>query len=102
MAQERGYKMKPGDKLYYIDYEESGDSYTIMSTVQVNEKKEVPPGNYYMVTIDKTKSLKTYPIPVKQVDRRDGRYFSSPDKAAAAYIAYRDEIRKRGVKPHFG
>ena len=94
--------MKAGEKLYYIDYEASGDSYTVMSTVQMDEKSGLIPGNYYMVTIDKTKSLKTYPVSVKDVDRRGGKYFSSPEKAAAAYVAMRNEMRQRGVRPHFG
>ncbi len=94
--------MRTGEKIYYIDYEISGDTYTVMSTIQSDGKSGLAPGNYYMVTIDKTKSLKTYPVSVKDVDRRGGKYFSTPEKAAAAYIEYRDTLRKRGIRPHFG
>lgn len=94
--------MKTGDKLYYIDYEQSGASYTIMSTVQSHGDKELPEGNYYMVKVDSIKSLKTFPVSVKAIDRRGGKYFSTPEKASAAYIEYRDFLRKRGIKLHFG
>ncbi len=94
--------MRPGDKLYYIDYEDTGASYTVMSSKQSDGSKGLPAGNYYMVKVDAIKSLKTYPVSVRSVDRHDGKYFSTPEKAKEAYKKYREHLKAIGVKEHFG
>ena len=94
--------MRPGDKLYYIDYEKSGDSYTVMSSMQSDGSKDLPRGNYYMIKVDSIQSLKTFPVPVKSVDRSDGKYFSTPEKAKEAYKRYKEHLKRIGVKEHFG
>ena len=95
--------MRPGDKLYYLDYEETGCSYTIMSSKQSSGGGGgLPAGNYYMVKIDSLKSLKTYPVSVRSVDRHDGKYFSTPEKAKEAYKRFKEHLKEIGVKEHFG
>ena len=74
--------LTPGDKLYYMDYEESGNYYTIImysaiSPLFLSEDRACRGGVDYSVHADGMPPLSGhYPVFVGEVDTEDGRFFS--------------------------
>lgn len=93
-----------GDKIYYMDYEESGASYTIEGIFEVKNNPVMKDGLYYSVHSDKL-PIETgrYTIAASNIDLENSRFFSSAEKASAAYkrhisnsgIAYSDNNEEK-------
>jgi hypothetical protein len=74
-----------GDKIYYIDYEESGTSYTVKGIENVQNNSFMKDGIWYFVHSDTLPNECGYHhIYAAQVDS-DNRFFSSPTLAKKAY-----------------
>lgn len=75
-----------GDKIYYMDYEDSGASYTIEGIFEVKDNPVMKDGLYYNVHSDRLPAeTGYYPVKVDCVDAKITRFFSSADKAKKAY-----------------
>lgn len=80
-----------GDKLYYIDYEESKASYTIESIYDARENENFVDDYYYVVHSDSLpKGVGYYPISINCVDSNNikDRFFSNPELAHTAYVNF--------------
>lgn len=78
--------LKVGDKIYYIDYEDSKASYTIQSIYEVKDNPLMKSGTYYRIHDDNCSNLSGYyPLLAKNVDSKPGRFFSSPENAHERY-----------------
>lgn len=81
-----------GDKIYYIDYEESKASYTIEKIENVSGCKK------YVVHADNLpKECGYYPIFKSQIDSgniRD-RFFSSPELAHEGYVKFKEWLETK-------
>ena len=89
-----------GDKIYYLDYEYSHNSYTIVRIEKININEYIKDGSYYQIYPDSLPNgVGYYLVPVEQVDTINikDRYYSSPEIAHEAYLRYM-EWRKRNSK----
>lgn len=81
------------DTIYYMDYEESHSSYTIIRIDYIKNNSFMPKGYYYYVHSDLLpKGTGYYFIRVDEVDSDNvkDRFFSSPNKAHEGYIKYKN------------
>ena len=77
------------DKIYYIDYKESGASYTIKGIFEVKDNPVMKDGLYYNVHSDRLPpETGYYPIKVDCVDTKISRFFSTIDNAKQAYLKH--------------
>ena len=83
------------DKIYYIDYEESGSVYTVKKIVEEKKNSILPPGLYYAIHADNLSDCTGYySISVDSVDNDVDRFFSTPEKAHDAYVNFK---KQRGL-----
>lgn len=78
-----------GDKIYYIDYEESEASYTIIKIIE---------SNFYCIHSDKLPNATGYHvIPINIVDSNNikDRFFSSPKLAHIGYCKFKDWLKEK-------
>jgi len=81
--------LNKGSKIYYIDYEESEASYTIIAMQFVKNHEFYPDGILYTVHSDSfSQSSGYYPMHEYSIDKEDGRFFTTPEKAHDAYEAF--------------
>ena len=86
-----------GDKLYYIDYEDSNASYTITSIIEVKDDELMKNGIYYIIHADLLSNLfGYYQKEVSNIDSEIGRFFSSKEKAKEMYAKWKK--KKEGMK----
>lgn len=80
-----------GDKIYYIDYEESSSSYTIENIYEVKDNPVMKDGWYYTIHSDLL-SVATgyYPLYVDEVDADGSRFFSSEKFAHDAFVKFKE------------
>ena len=84
-----------GDKIYYLDYEESHSSYTIKKIYEVNDNPIMKDGIYYYVHSDLLPNeTGYYPIFANEVDNIGCRFFSSEEKASSEYKKWKDNVEK--------
>ena len=89
--------LKIGNKIYYIDYEESKASYTIVGISKVINNKFQKDGFYYDIHSDLLSNATGYysiPINVVDSDNLNTRFFSSPVLAHIAYSKFKKKIKK--------
>lgn len=86
--------LKLKDKIYYIDFEESHASYTIVKIDEVDNNI------IYQVHSDQLPSLTGYyPLAAESIDNDGDRFFSSPELAHDGYVKFKEKReRKRNVK----
>lgn len=78
-----------GDKIYYIDYEESNSSYTIKGISNEKGNSVMKEGTYYTIHSDiLSGGMGYYPLLVDEVDKEFGRFFSTPEKAHQEYVKF--------------
>lgn len=78
-----------GDKIYYIDYEESGASYTVKGIEDVRNNSSMKDGIWYFVHSDTLPNECGYShIYAAHVDNNN-RFFSSPVLAKKAYEKFK-------------
>ena len=78
-----------GDKIYYIDYEESNSSYTIKVISNEKGNSVMKEGTYYTIHSDiLSGGMGYYPLLVDEVDKEFGRFFSTPEKAHQEYVKF--------------
>lgn len=93
--------LSKGNKIYYIDYEDSKSSYTIVDIIEVKQEnpgRVMKPELYYYVHSDNlSNATGYYPIFAEEVDRDDdcGRFFSSSEKAHKAYKKYKSRMAEK-------
>lgn len=81
--------LKEGDKIYYIDYEESGCSYTVCDIFFKKDNDLCKGGLSYSIHSDSLSQMTGYyDLLVSQVDDPADRFFSSPEKAHEAYAKF--------------
>ena len=81
--------LEEGDKIYYIDYEESGNSYTICDIFFKKGNDFCKGGLSYSIHSDQLNGMTGYyDLLVSQVDNPKDRFFSSPEKAHDAYAKF--------------
>jgi len=87
--------LKRGDKIYYIDYEESGNSYTVTGLSVLPRNELFKGGVAYAIHADDLPfATGHYTVLLDEIDQGDGRFFSTPEKAREAYIAFRQKNEK--------
>ena len=80
-----------GDKVYYLDYEDSHHSYTIVKAPELNSLGLL----CYTIHSDQLSNLTGYyPLLVDVIDKPESRFFSSPEKAKQAYEIFKQKRRQ--------
>lgn len=82
-----------GDKIYYLDYEDSHSSYTIVQIEEINNNEYIKDGSYYHVHSDSfPNGVGYYLVSAEQVDTNNikDRYYSSPEKAHESYLRFKE------------
>lgn len=90
--------LSKGDKIYYIDFEDSKASYTVLEIRNAKPGSFVKGGPYYYVHSDNlSNATGYYPIFVEEVDKEGGRgrFFSTPKKAHEAYEKFKINVAKK-------
>ena len=77
--------LRPGDTLYYIDYEVSGSCYTIVQELSIEDDDYIKPGEYFVVKPEGIISQNGF-VRIEEVN--DGRFFTNPEKAHEAYVKW--------------
>ncbi len=83
--------LKIGAKIYYIDYEDSKNSYTIVKEPELNSFGQL----VYTIHSDQlSKATGYYPLPVDAIDDMNHRFFSTQEKAHEAYVKFLNKRRQ--------
>lgn len=85
-----------GSKIYYIDYEESGKAYTIVSIFDVYDNEFQETGIWYNIHADNLPNATGYyPLLSNIIDNEnmDSRFFSSPELAHKAYEKFKNKTK---------
>ena len=95
-----------GNKLYYINFENTNISYIINEIKHHEGELLIPDGDYYVVTMNKFPNcIYTYEILIEQVDSDNiyDKFYSTPEKAKKGFEEYNKqfEIDKKYYKNFF-
>ena len=91
--------LQAGNKIYYIDYEDSGTAYTIEGISEVFDNEYMTTGLYYNIHADSLSAETGHCLILSdEIENEHARFFTSEENAHEAYIAFKN--RKMMLLPN--
>jgi len=87
-------------KIYYLDYEESNNSYTVVSISELTDADTWQKRLCYDIRSDHLNTGRGFALPIDVIDKSDitGRFYSSPELAHEAYVRFQEYLNNREIE----